>query len=263
MAEAKKKEVSERADPEQKEVAEKPETNVSTVSLFEADAESMGEVLDQDDVKIPFLKIDKDNGTICQEVTGQQWSSEEGVTVIPCAYQRVFIEWAPRGTGPGAPVNIFQKDEPRPETKRDPSTNKDMIVDGGGNYIEETHQHFVLIKQGDGNLEAALIAMKSTQLKKSRAWNTVVSSRTMQGANGIFKPPRFAYTYKLTTQHENNTKGDWWGWSVELGESLAESNQVLAYQQAREFAKSIRAGDVVVKHEQEGDDDSSSDDVPW
>ena len=85
----------------------------------------------------------------------------------------------------------------------------------------------------------------------------------MQGANGIFKPPRFAYTYKLTTQHENNTKGDWWGWSVELGESLAESNQVLAYQQAREFAKSIRAGDVVVKHEQEGDDDSSSDDVPW
>jgi len=85
----------------------------------------------------------------------------------------------------------------------------------------------------------------------------------MQGANGLFKPPRFAYTYKLTTQHENNTKGDWWGWSVELGESLAESNQVLAYQQAREFAKSIRAGDVVVKHEQEGDDDSSSDDVPW
>ena len=94
MAEAKKKEVLEQAEPEQKEVAEKPETNVSTVSLFEADAESMGEVLDQDDVKIPFLKIDKDNGTICQEVTGQQWSSDEGVTVIPCAYQRVFIEWA-------------------------------------------------------------------------------------------------------------------------------------------------------------------------
>lgn len=251
------------AEAKKKEVAEKAKTDLAAVSLFEADAESMGETLDQDDVKIPFIKIDKDNGTICQEVTGQQWAPDEGVTVIPCAYQRVFIEWAPRGTGPGAPVNIYQKDEKRPETERDPSTNKDMIVGGGGNYIEETHQHFVLIKQEDGTLEAALIPMKSTQLKKSRAWNTVVSSRTMQGANGIFKPPRFAYTYKLTTQHENNSKGSWWGWSVELGDSLAETNQIEAYQHAREFAKSIRAGDVVVKHEQEGDDDSSSDDVPW
>lgn len=251
------------AEANKKEVAAKAKTDLAAVSLFEADAASMSETLDQEDLKIPFIKIDKDNGTILQEVTGQTWAPEEGITVIPCAYQRVYIEWAPRGTGTGAPVNIYQKNEKRPDTERDPSTNKDMIVGGGGNYIEETHQHFVLIKQEDGNLEAALIPMKSTQLKKSRAWNTVVSSRTMQGANGIFKPPRCAYTYKLTTQRENNSKGSWWGWSVELGESLAETNQVEAYQHAREFAKSILAGDVVVKHEQEGDDDSSSDDVPW
>lgn len=251
------------ATAKKKEVAEKAETALAAVSMFETDAENMSENLDQDDIKIPFIKIDKDKGTICQEVTGQTWPTDEGVTVIPCAYQRVFIEWAPRGIGPGAPVNIYQKDDKRPETERDPATNKDMIVGGGGNYIEETHQHFVLIKQEDGSLEAALIPMKSTQLKKSRAWNTVVSSRTMKGANGIFKPPRFAFTYKMTTQHENNAKGEWWGWSIELGESLAETNQIDAYTQAREFAKSIRAGDVVVKHEQEGDDDSSSDDVPW
>ncbi|MGB1651715.1 MAG: hypothetical protein ACPHEP_11840, partial [Acidimicrobiales bacterium] len=147
------------AEAKKKEVAEKAKTDLAAVSLFEADAESMSENLDQEDLKIPFIKINKDNGTILQEVTGQTWAPEEGITVIPCAYQRVYIEWAPRGTGPGAPVNIYQKDDKRPETERDPSTNKDMIVGGGGNYIEETHQHFVLIKQEDGNLEAALIPM--------------------------------------------------------------------------------------------------------
>ena len=40
---------------------------------------------------------------------------------------------------------------------------------------------------------SALVAMKSTQLKKSRKWNSMVSSRSMQGKNGTFIPPRFSH----------------------------------------------------------------------
>ena len=51
---------------------------------------------------------------------------------------------APRGQGTGAPQAIYTPQEKRPETKRD-ETDNDYIVGGDGEYIEETHQHFVTL----------------------------------------------------------------------------------------------------------------------
>ena len=42
-----------------------------------------------------------------------------------------------------------------------------------GNYVEKTASHFVII-QGDSP-QTALISMKSTQLKISRKWNSMMS----------------------------------------------------------------------------------------
>ena len=49
--------------------------------------------------------------------------------------------------------------------------------------IEETHQHFVVILEEDGTTTTALIPMKSTQLKKSRRWNSTIAQRTLMGKN--------------------------------------------------------------------------------
>ena len=164
-----------------KAVAKKQESNVVEfdMSVLEADASVGFENIGQEDLALPFLKVLSGNdpvlddrnfkgrkGDIYNTVTGECFDGEKGIKVIPCAYQRRFIQWAPRGQGSGAPVAMYSPEEERPETERSPDDNKDYVKGGEGDYIEETHQHFVLLVNDDGAAETALIAMKSTQLKE-------------------------------------------------------------------------------------------------
>jgi len=196
-------------------------------------------------------------GDIYNTVTGALVKGKEGIRVIPCAYQRRFIQWAPRGSGSGAPVAIYEPNDNRPETKRSPDDNKDYVVGGEGDYIEETHQHFVIVLNDDGSAETALIAMKSTQLKKSRKWNSMMASRQMQGKNGPFTPPRFSHIYQLKTIQEENSKGSWHGWEMSLEGPITDT---ALYFRAKQFADSITSGDVVVKHTE---DETVNGDTPF
>tara|TARA_R100001086_G_C11835079_1_gene257598 strand:- start:169 stop:951 length:783 start_codon:yes stop_codon:yes gene_type:complete len=240
-------------------------------SLFEADAGRGNENISQDDLATPFLKILSGNdpildvhetarkGDILNNVTNRVYKGKDGIRVVPVAYQRRFIQWAPRGQGSGAPMAIFTPNETRPETKRSEEDNKEYVVGGTGDYIEETHQHFVIVINDDGTPETALIAMKATQLKKSRKWNSMIASITMQGKNGPFQPPRFSHVYKLTTLGEENSKGSWHGWEMAKEGVVTDSH---VYQQAKKFAESISAGDVVVKHT-DANNDSGDNSVPF
>ena len=202
------------------------EIAVFDASLFEADAGKGMEGMGQDDLALPFLKVLSGNDPILDEneearkgdiyntVTGEVFKGKDGLRVIPCAYQRRFLQWAPRGSGTGAPTAIYTPAETRPLTVRSSEDNKDYVDDGSGEYIEETHQHFVLLVGDDGPTETALISMKSTQLKKSRKWNSMMASRTMKGSNGSFTPPRFSHIYHLKTVSEENSKGSWHGWEM-------------------------------------------------
>jgi len=229
-------------------------------TMFEADA-GIGTKMEQDDLALPFLKIisaldpllDDESftgrkGDIYNTVSGNVYAGKEGIQVIPCAYQRRFIQWAPRGQGSGAPQAIYTPQDKIPETKRDPGDNREYVVGGNGEYIEETHQHFVVVLNEDGSAETALIAMKSTQLKKSRKWNSMVASLTLQGANGPFTPPRFSHIYHLKTLSEENSKGSWHGWEMSRVGPVTDG---ALYMQAKQFAESISSGDVVVKHGEE------------
>jgi hypothetical protein len=92
----------------------------------------------------------------------------------------------------------------------------------------------------------ALIVMKSTQLKKSRKWNSMMQSVKMTGKNGLFTPPMYSQIYRLTTTAESNDKGKWFGWEIERTGPV-ESNDI--YMACKQFAQSVSAGDVKVKHE--------------
>jgi len=257
-----------------KAVAKVAETEVSTevtafdISMFEDDAGKGMENLGTEDLALPFLKVLSGNnseldthetarkGDIYNSVTGVAYKGKEGVRVIPCAYQRRFIQWAPRGEGSGGPVAIYEPGQPRPEAVRDfdkNGDNKDWLTDGSGHYIEETAQHFVLLINEDGSIETALIAMKSTQLKKSRKWNSMMMSRSIKGKNGPFTPPRWSHVYHMKTVPEGNSKGDWHGWEMSLEGPVTDAN---VYSRGKAFAESISSGDVVVKHTEESNSDS-------
>ncbi len=241
-------------------------------TMFEEDAGVGLENMGQDDLALPFLKIlggmskelddleDARKGDIYNTVTGAVYKGKDGIKVIPVAYQRRFIQWAPRGEGTGAPTAIYSPGETMPKTERSTEDNKEYVMDGSGQYIEETHQHFVIVLHEDGAAETALIAMKSTQLKKSRKWNSMISSLTMQGKNGPFTPPRFSHVYLLKTLLEENSKGSWHGWEMSR---VGPVEDAATYQRAKDFAKSITEGDVVVKHQDESAGNETPDDIPF
>ena len=239
-------------------VTEKVNAGALSVNMFEADANQGVENLSQEDLALPFLKIlgqlspevnkrdgkyveGAEPGMIYNSVTGDLFNGEEGLEVVPCHYKLEYIEWQDRGEGSGAPVAIHPaSSDIMSQTTRDASY-KDRLPNG--NYIEKTASHFVITL--GKNPSTALIAMKSTQLKISRKWNSMVASIKMKGKNGMFTPSRFSHTYKLKTTQMSNDKGTWFGW--EVSKVGAVQDQAL-YQQAKSFAESVSKGDVKVKH---------------
>jgi hypothetical protein len=250
-----------------KSVNKKSSTEISlSPDILEQDAGLGNQNMGQEDMALPFLKIisgldsilDENEtarkGDIINTVTGTIYKGKKGIRVVPCSYQRRFIQWAPRGQGSGAPLGIFGPTDARPKTERSSEDNKEYVVGGDGDYVEETHQHFVIVLNDDGFAETALIAMKSTQLKKSRKWNSMIASITLKGKEGTFNPPRFSHIYLLKTVSEENSKGSWHGWEMSK-EGIIEDASI--YHRAKTFSESISKDEVVVKH----DDGSTSEEA--
>jgi len=95
------------------------------------------------------------------------------------------------------------------------------------------------------NPSTALISMKSTQLKVSRKWNSMMMGIKMQGKNGLFTPPTYSHIYKLSTTQMSNDKGTWFGWDVSKVGPVENAD---LYGTAKAFAESVGKGEVQAKH---------------
>ena len=151
-----------------------------------SDAGSQNDI-SQKDLALPFLKIlaqlspevnkrdgkyveGAEAGMIYNSVTGELYNGTEGINVIPCFYKLEYLEWKDRGEGLGAPVAIYDSSSDIMSKTKPDANYKDRLPNG--NYIEKTASHFVIIL-GDSP-STALISMKSTQLKISRKWNSMM-----------------------------------------------------------------------------------------
>ena len=256
-------------------VEAKTESNLpSTVSTFEDDSSQFKESMRAEDQKIPFLKIANDNdeslgiikGDVWNNVTNAVYKKDKPLKIVPVYFEPTWIEWPEERGKSNGPLNIFKSERECPKTERN-SNNKDVIVDGGGNYIEYNHQHYCLVLDPETmQASSAIISMKSTQLKKSKALNTMVMSQVLIGAKGPFNPPRFAYIYNFKIVPEENDYGKWHGWSISLDRMLnmEDDNEMNIYATAKMFRNAIAAGNVEVKHEQESEGESINDsDIPF
>ena len=232
-------------------------------SIFEKDANKGLGNLGMDDLAIPFLRILSDtspqikkrdplyiegaeSGMIYNTLTKSIYDGEVGAKVIPCAYQRQYIEWTDRGEGSGAPVNIYPAESDIiSKTTRD-DQRKDRLPNG--NYIEDTANHYCLVIGADGTSSQVLVAMKSTQRKKSKRWNSLMLGLKMKGANGQFTPPSYSHIYNLKTVAESNNLGNWFGWDISR---VGPVEDIDIYNAAKTFADSVAKGEVKVKHEDE------------
>ena len=237
-------------------------------NIFEDDAAKGLGTIGQEDLALPFLKIlgqlspevnkrdgkyveGAEPGMIFNSVSGELYDGVKGIDVIPCFYKLEYIEWKDRGEGLGAPVAIYDSSSDIMSKTKPDANYKDRLP--SGNYIEKTASHFVIVS-GDSP-STALISMKSTQLKISRKWNSMMSGIKMKGANGMFTPASFSHIYKLKTTQMSNDKGTWFGWEVSKIGPVTDAG---LYEQAKAFSESISKGSVKAKHGEDKPKDQTS-----
>ena len=247
-------------------VAEKKTAGLPT-NMFEDDAAKGLGKIGQEDLALPFLKIlgqlspevnkrdgkyveGAEPGMIFNSVSGELYDGVKGINVIPAFYKLEYIEWKDRGEGPGAPVAIYDSSSDVMSKTKPDANYKDRLPNG--NYIEKTASHFVIIT-GDSP-STALISMKSTQLKISRKWNSMMSGIKLKGKNGLFTPASFSHIYRLKTTQMSNDKGTWFGWEVSKVGPITDQQ---LYQQAKSFSESISKGAVKAKHGEDKPKDQS------
>ena len=116
-----------------KQVATKNSTAVAAptmdLSLVAQDAGQGLSAVNMDTIQIPFLKIlssmspqtkkqkkeyieGAEEGMIFNTVTEELIDGAEGITVVPCYFEPVALEWTDRGTGSSAPVAQHPVDTP-------------------------------------------------------------------------------------------------------------------------------------------------------
>lgn len=251
------------------EVAVKEETNTALAVMaadFAADAGLGMEGADKSSFAIPFLSIlqglspqletvdGAKPGLFINSITNEVFKE---VLVIPCAFQRRFLRWAPRSEGGGYkgeynPVDI--------ETGKiaGVSQNAEGRLMLENDELKDTRNHFVLMQTETGAWTGALLSLSSTQIKKSKRWMSLILGIEMRNAQGKpFNPPSFSHVYKLSAVKEENSKGSWWGLQVEKVEPVGDAE---LYAKAKAFHNSVSAGEVEVAPPQADVEAAGSDD---
>ena len=231
------------------EKSEKKNGSVPSVD-FAVDAGAGLENVTQEDLVIPRLKLAQalspqvqkhegafiegmSVGDIFNTVSNEFWSGEKGITVVPVAYKRVFLEWGPeRGGG-----LIATYDDPAILQQCTKNERYQDILPNG-NQIQTTANHYVT-QITDVGFTPVMLAMTGTQLKKSKRWNSMMASLKIKGSDGnLFTPATFSHKYRLTAVPESNDSGSWYGWNVtNLG--LLENKDVDIYNSAKEFRTTV------------------------
>jgi hypothetical protein len=235
---------------ETRDVATKQSGALATLD-FVSDSGMGLENVDKGDLALPFLKLlqsgsdetkkkhakyveGAEAGMFYNTVTKKLYSGEKGIEVIPVFYKMTYPEWAPfekregrpihNDRGPGVMSKVTQNDR-----------NKDML--DNGNEIIKTANHFVIIN-GE-RPEKALMTMKSTQLKVSRQWNSLMENEVeVDPKSGkSLQAPTFSRIYKLNSV-ENTGSFTWHGYNVSMIKKVDDAG---LYQMARDFYNSLKS----------------------
>lgn len=243
---------------------------------FEDDAGRGMESADIDSFAIPFLivlqkgspQVDESSGAavdgakagmLFDNVSQRMWDGKDGLTVVPCAFRRVFVHWGPR-SGEGAGF----KGELTPEAVMSMRESGRIVEFEGRLYaplpdgtvnpqkcdrFSDTRNHYVLVIDPETGMSSqALISMSSTQIKKSRLLNSMLAQvKKTNSAGKMYVPPTFASLVSVTTVPEKNDKGSWYGWSFQRKGDVARQD---LYAEARAFHAAVAAGQVRAKYQE-------------
>lgn len=237
------------------------------ISQLEADSHLGGKVTLKD-MSVPFLYILQTNSpqvnpdspkyikdaragmfylTVIEKVFEGR---EEGIYIIPCYYERKLPEWRPREKGGGiiathpADGDILMQSKPN---------EKGVPTLQNGNLLIDTAYHYVLVNDKNTNQwHQAIFPMKSTALKISRKFNSLVTSLTIPGRD--VSAPRFLYKWNLRSIKEEKDGNVW------SSPMIAMSNMVdqTQYANAKAYCEVAMKGIINTATESVGEESISS-----
>ena len=184
---------------------------------------------DKEDYSIPFIGLlqalspqcdtleGAKAGKIINTVTNDLFSGTDGIVFVPCATKHVFVEWKTKEQGGGvvathevtADMVFYCKEKQEFGTYKTPQ---------GHDLVETFYVYGVIVTENGG--EQAVMAFKSTQIKKYRSWMTKargIQITIKDAAGNVVKrinPPLFAHKYRLRTTKEKNSKGEFYNWDI-------------------------------------------------
>ena len=218
---------------------------------FVADSGMGLENMDKGDLALPFLKLlqsgsdetkkkhakyvdGAEAGMFYNTVTKKLYDGEKGIEVIPVFYKMTYPEWAPFERREGRPISNDRGPEILKETTQN-NSNKDVL--SNGNEIIKTANHFVIIN-GE-RPEKALMTMKSTQLKVSRGWNSLMEEQfeTDPKTGKSIPAPMFSRVYRLKSVENAGSNFSWHGYNITM---VKKVDDVGLYQMARDFYNSLK-----------------------
>lgn len=271
---AAKKEVEERKD------------HLPAVAGFEDDSGAGFENADKDSFALPFLallqkmspQVDEalpeyidgaKAGMWCNTVTSEIYDGKEGIRVVPCAYQRVFLEWVPRDQGGGF-VAEYPVDKGLELLAGCTQDDKKRDILPNGNELQDTRVHYVLIVGEDGSYAPGILSLSRTNTKGSRKWMSIMDGIKLPRSNGagVFTPPMFSHIYRLTTVMRSNDQGSWYVMHPNKERILDMSNpsDEALYADARKFREMVTSGEAqadFAKAEEAKTGNTNEDDIPF
>jgi hypothetical protein len=233
----------------------------------------------KDDLAIPFLSILQSNspqvkrsegeyiegafeGMLYNSVTREVLDPvKDKILIIPCVYERYFIEWRVRENGGGFKGQHSVEDGETLLTKsmRD-DKNRDILENG--NQLNDTRTFYVMVyNETEGYATPALITMTSTQIKKAKQWYMQQNMLKLKGPHGPYTPPMYASKWRVVTVPESNEKGSWMGWAFSH-EGYLKGPQDPVFVEAQKFAKSVKAG-VIKPDFTKAPDATGDEDIPF
>lgn len=252
------------AEAEISEPIETQTTAVSTVEsglpaelneMYEADAGAGVDEMSGADLAIPFLSIiqkmspqvDETTpkyiegakpGMILNTLTNELYDGKVGIPAIACGYQKLYTEWTPRDQGGGF---LGHHHEDSLVVKNSKVDEKNKRHTANGNILVDTAYYFVFAMPKDGMFQA-IVSMASTQLKKSRKWNSLMKGIILRNKAGkAFTPPMYSHVYLLQTEPESNDQGSWYGWKITTVKMV---DDVDLMQTAKRFNEQVKSGAV-------------------
>lgn len=217
--------------------AENETKDVALASMmddFESQAGAGVEQATADDMAVPYLRLAQSNSpqvndTKPEYIDGLKVGDfyltsdgsifpKSGVTMIPCYFRTIYIEWTPRTEG--ADQSFVAIYDEQPADAQD--NGKGGLVMPNGNICAKTAEWYMLVIDADGFAQQCVVSLASTQYKKSRNLMSLIKKVRVQGRNGMFNPPSYFNVLKVTSVPESNSQGDWRGWKFELAGKITD-----------------------------------------